>query len=176
MRNYNSWDSPLCTLNTKKKPARGGSKSQYGASLLLALRKGERIMKKWMIVGICILGIGLLGFLEGCATAPTPEQLANADYGTYPANYEEIVKSYFSPKLFDPYSAQYRFIQTPYQGWLSSSKFSRGTFGYIVKVGVNAKNRFGGYVGEKVYTILIKNGVVAVTDEFFINLQDSLNR
>ena len=31
------------------------------------------------------------------------------------------------------------------------------TFGYIVDVNINAKNRMGGYTGEGEYTFLVKN-------------------
>ncbi len=46
--------------------------------------------------------------------------------------------------LFDPYSAMYRF-------WEPEKYVSGGKFGHRVTVGVNAKNRFGGYVGEEVH-------------------------
>jgi len=96
--------------------------------------------------------------LSACATVPTPKQLSEADYGSYPNNYQEIVKAYYSQVLFDPYSAHYRWIKPPYSGYFSA--FGKFEFGYIVHVGVNAKNRMGGYVGEKQEALLIKNGMV----------------
>jgi hypothetical protein len=33
--------------------------------------------------------------LEGCATMPTQNELANYAYGPYPDNYQDIVKEYF---------------------------------------------------------------------------------
>jgi hypothetical protein len=107
--------------------------------------------------------IATLALLTGCATTKlTPEQAASADYGESPANYEQIVKDHFSRSLFDPYSAQYR-IGTPYQGFSTKAPILGGgpdKFGYLVDVGVNGKNRFGGYVGEKQFRLLIKNGQV----------------
>ena len=50
--------------------------------------------------------------LNGCALNPSQEQLQNADYGPYPSNYEEIIKSHYGKKLFDPYSANYTFNNT----------------------------------------------------------------
>ncbi len=93
-----------------------------------------------------------------CATVPSQSELANADYGIYPENYQEIVKAYFSRKLIDPYYAQYR-IKTPYKGYFSGGAFRSPAFGYVVEVGINVKKRFGGYV-EKSYMILIKNGAI----------------
>ena len=94
-------------------------------------------------------------FLLACATVPTPEQISEADYGSYPDNYQEIVKAYYSQRLFDPYSAHYRWIKPPSKGYFS--EFGQFKFGYIVFVGINAKNRMGGYVGEQQESILIKN-------------------
>lgn len=102
-------------------------------------------------------------FITGCATTKlTPAQEAAADYGEYPTNYEEIVKEYFNSSLVDPYSAHYR-IGTPQKGFSAKRPILGGgvdKFGYIVDVAINAKNRFGGYVGERPYRVLIRNGQV----------------
>lgn len=85
-----------------------------------------------------------------------------ADYGIHPSNYQEIVKAYFQGILKDPYSAQYRFSE-PYKAYLRAAPIVGGnpkTFGYIAEVGVNAKNSYGGYTGEKQYRIFIRNGSV----------------
>ena len=103
----------------------------------------------------------MMCFLTGCA-APTPEQEAAADCGEYPTNYEDIVKNYFSRILFDPYSAHYD-IGLPQKGYTRKPPILGGgldKYGYMVQVGVNAKNRFGAYVGEEKYQFLINNGVV----------------
>lgn len=105
-----------------------------------------------------------LFLIMGCATTTklTPEQEATADYGQYPTNYEQIVKDYFSRSLFDPYSAHYR-IGTPYKGYSNKAPIMGGgvdQFGYLIDVGINAKNRYGGYVGEEQYRLLIRNGQV----------------
>ena len=108
----------------------------------------------------------LLMIFNGCATTKlTQKQLQlieNADYGEYPTDYEKIVKDYFSRFLFDPYSAVYR-IGQPYKGYLGKPPILGGgpdKFGYLVDVSVNAKNRYGGYVGERQYSVLILNGQV----------------
>ncbi|MNG29852.1 hypothetical protein D3C84_1153510 [compost metagenome] len=52
-----------------------------------------------------------LAILAGCASGPTSQQIANADYGT-PIDQEQAetrVKEYFNGTLKAPYSAQYQF-------------------------------------------------------------------
>jgi len=109
-------------------------------------------MNKKIVISIFCL------ILAGCATTPTAQQFAQADYGLPPTNYQEVVKNYYSETLLDPYSAQYRWLKEPYIGYFSA--FGEFKFGYIVHVGVNAKNRMGGYVGEQQEALLIKNNRV----------------
>ena len=117
-------------------------------------------MKKAVLFAV-MLSVASILFVGSCTTMnpkPTPEQLQNADYGRYPDDYQDIVKEYYSRVLFDPYSAHYRWMKPPYKGYFQM--FGKLKYGYIVHVGVNAKNRFGGYVGEKQEGILIYNDVV----------------
>jgi hypothetical protein len=96
--------------------------------------------------------------LTGCAAIhkPTDYEAAKADYGSYPKNYEFIVRDYFSRVLFDPESAQYRDWRGPSQGYVYD--ISGCFYGYRVCVLVNAKNRFGGYVGTVPYFFVVHNG------------------
>ena len=96
----------------------------------------------------------------GCATVhkPTPEQIATADYGSYPNNYRQVVEDYMRKILIDPYSAVY-------EGWCGPSAgyyydWSGTYFGYRVCVEINSKNRMGGYVGSKPFYFMINNGTV----------------
>lgn len=107
----------------------------------------------------------MLFLFTGCASMPTHDQLTNADYGPYPENYEQRITDYFSNILIDPYSAQYRFHR-PYQGWIKKAPILGGgvdQFGWMVRVWVNAKNRFGGYVGEKHHMFFFRNGIMKET-------------
>lgn len=114
-------------------------------------------------------------FVLAAATAcvhgrPTPAQLATADYGPFPSDYETIVKNYYSKSLFDPYSAVYEFAGPPKQGWAAVPRGSgalgelvRGyepVFGWEVQGRINAKNRLGGYVGGRPFILLIRDGRV----------------
>ena len=101
---------------------------------------------------------------------PTPDQIAAADCGPYPNDYEEIVKSYYSKALFDPYSAVWEFKEPPKKGWAAVPrgkgavgevlKGHEPVFGWEVSGRVNAKNRFGAYVGARPFSVIIRNGQV----------------
>lgn len=106
--------------------------------------------------------------LTGCTSSPVdPTVIAQADYGPYPTNYQEVVKGYFQTALKDPMSAQYRFTKEPYKAYWRDIPALGGkpmAFGYMVDVGVNAKNEFGGYTGESQYHMFIHNGTVLPTN------------
>ena len=52
-------------------------------------------MKKKIV--LLMTTLGLLLQLTSCATVPTPQEVASADYGEYPTNYEEVIKGYLQP-------------------------------------------------------------------------------
>lgn len=96
--------------------------------------------------------------LAGCATPIPKEQIASADYGKVPSNYQDAIKGHMQTLLFDPYSAHYRFIGDPIKGYAYvSGTLNPPVFGHLVLVGINAKNRMGGYVGEQPYTFIFKD-------------------
>ncbi|MFH1035201.1 MAG: hypothetical protein V1806_11900 [Pseudomonadota bacterium] len=47
---------------------------------------------------------------------PSQYQIEHADYGQLPQNYQDIIRTYYKDKLFDPYTAVYEFA-TPITGW-----------------------------------------------------------
>lgn len=104
---------------------------------------------------------------SGCTSAPVdPAEIAQADYGTFPESYQESVKAYFQSALKDPASAQYRWIKEPYRAYWRDAPVQGGkpvAFGYMVDVGVNAKNGFGGYSGEHLYHMFIRHGTALPT-------------
>ena len=121
--------------------------------------------------------IFLIALLGGCASAPRPtaQQIEAADCGPFPTNYEEIIKSVASKNLIDPYSAQYTFSQPVKQ---LNRMASNPVWGWAVCGTVNAKNRFGGYVGAKPYYALINNdkivrflfGGTSIPDSFALGI------
>jgi hypothetical protein len=102
--------------------------------------------------------------LVGCASLPTPEQSASADYGSYPENHESIVKGYYAQVLKDPESARYGTITTPQKYWLGN-RFDGAKYGYLVCATLNAKNSYGGYVGNQTDGLLIRNGSIILKVE-----------
>ena len=106
-----------------------------------------------------IIGIFLIALLFGCASAPRPtaQEVISADCGPLPANFEEIIKSVASKNLIDPYSAQYTFSEPVKQ---LNRMTSPAVWGWAICGTVNARNRFGGYVGAQPYYALINNGRV----------------
>lgn len=104
---------------------------------------------------IRLLAVIVLLSLAACASGgrPTPEQLANESFAECPANYQEIIKAQLGRTLIDPYSAVYRFSQP-------EKYVAEGKFGQFVLVGLNAKNRYGGYVGEvEMHFMCFRDGI-----------------
>lgn len=116
--------------------------------------------------------ISLLVIVSGCVTKPTDEQLREADYGSYPSDYETIIKNYMSTRLKDPYSAQYSFAGMPNMRWVSGLGQPL-LFGYGTCATINAKNSYGAYSGASTYFFLIKNGQV-VSDQYVSDLNRKL--
>ena len=92
--------------------------------------------------------------LAGCAASspPSADELAtfqNAPAPSSPAAAQAAIRAYFGKAMFDPDSAEYRFLGEPVRGHV----FTLGSreFGYFACGQYNAKNRMGGYVGYKLY-------------------------
>lgn len=97
--------------------------------------------------------------LSACASAPTSQELSAANYGTYPSDYEVIIKSYLMSTLKDPSSAQYNGFTQPRSYWIGGGLTPR-MYGYMVCVTLNAKNSYGAYVGFQTDLFLIRDGTV----------------
>ena len=105
----------------------------------------------------------LLLLTLGCVTPVTPEQIASADYGTVPVSptYQNAIKHLIQPLLFEPYTARFRFVGEPQKGYAYlSGKRNPPLFGYLVQVGIDAKNLRGDYVGEEQYRFFIKDDIL----------------
>ena len=114
------------------------------------------------LIRVAILVMAI--FISACHVRPTPEQISGADYGPYPNDYETIIKDHYSRSLFDPYSAVYTF-NNPRKGW--RSQFGTVKYGWVVCGSINAKNRYGGYVGTKPFYVMIHyNGVIERFEDF----------
>src|ERR1044072_1753603 len=95
---------------------------------------------------------------------------ANADWGAYPDNYEEVIKGYFAASLKDPSSVIYNAISKPQKEFTIKGRVpvdpkNEALYGYSSCVSFNAKNSYGGYVGNRIFWFLIHNGeIVNVID------------
>jgi hypothetical protein len=108
-----------------------------------------------------ILFLLLSTVMSGCATHPTPDQLASADYGQLRAGYQEAIREFMYPYFVYPESARYRYTSEPARGYAYIYGLGRPPeYGYLVTLKVNAKNRIGDYAGEEDYTFLVKNDKV----------------
>jgi PDZ domain len=91
---------------------------------------------------------------------PTQQEFLSADYGSYPNDYENIIKNYMQDILKDPESARYTFLDSPKTGWNGKTGF-----GYFTCAYVNSKNSYGGYSGKRLAYFMIQNG--KVTDSVY---------
>lgn len=97
--------------------------------------------------------------LAGCATGPSPEAIANADYGKPPAaDYKKQIKDYFEPKLIDPTSPLYTYPE-PTKGYMRLTR-TEASFGWQVCGTINSKNRMGGYAGAVPYWAFFHEGTI----------------
>lgn len=91
---------------------------------------------------------------------PSAQEKATADYGKYPNDYEMITKDYMKRVLKDPESARYRFDKTVRKSNTRATTRQDTKYCWMVTFAVNAKNSYGGYTGEKVGFVCIKDGKV----------------
>lgn len=107
----------------------------------------------------------LMLVVTGCTNSNqlSVEELAKPELKGPPpstAQIETDIKAAMKAQLFDPYSAVYEF-QKPYAGKAWGGLIYGGwKYGYIVEYTLNAKNRFGGYVGAQPYTAVFQNGTL----------------
>lgn len=106
--------------------------------------------------------------IAGCASGPTQQDIASADYGSaiQQDEAESQIKSYFNRSLKDPESARYGFSEVE-KGHIIGNAFQGSPLyvGYTVYAKVNAKNSYGGYTGDKGYLFLFQNGRLAKGQE-----------
>lgn len=110
--------------------------------------------------------------LTSCITLPTQEEIDSIGFGEpITIDYEKAIKERFEMRLFDFFSAKFKF-EEPTQYWIKD--FSGQLYvGYGVPIYINAKNRFGAYTGWKKYVVLFRNNIIVAEQDFS---QDSMPR
>ena len=89
--------------------------------------------------------------LTACTTDTNP--------GLPPSDYRRLMKTYINKDFFDPYSLRDVALSEPVAGQMY------GSYGWIVCLQANAKNRMGGYIGLSKTAYLIKNNAIATTEK-----------
>ena len=120
------------------------------------------------LLGSVLFGCFAITACSGEPPATSPSAISSANIGEYPANYEQIVKAYFSQRLIDPASAMYGPMTSPLRRYLRPY-FAGGSnappvIGYVVCGTLNSKNRMGGYAGTKHFAVAIVHGSVAYAE------------
>jgi hypothetical protein len=93
--------------------------------------------------------------------APWTPPTEGVNYGRYPSNYVALVKAWFNTNLKDPYSVHYTKISKPRKEHdLISEEHHEALYAWSVCATVNAKNSFGGYIGNRTTWFLIDKGEI----------------
>lgn len=101
-------------------------------------------------------------FLCGCGLflpKPTPEQLSA---GPYPTNYRQMILDHLSRSMYDPDSLRnFSIFKEPHivkaTFLVPRAGMNQGEKAWKVSYYCNAKNRFGGYTGNRLYSCLIRH-------------------
>jgi hypothetical protein len=102
-------------------------------------------------------------FISGCASAPSTEEIANANYGRdmRPEECIALAERVIGNSLKDPGSAQFRHTGACFKGYWGSVPIAgmKAAFGWLQVGEINGKNSYGGYVGFRQYQVLIRDGI-----------------
>ena len=116
---------------------------------------------------VAALTLALTSLFTGCGLKPpTPEELANADYGPKPALEEvpTMLRKYFKRAgYYDPNGVEIEECSALEKGWrhkLEKRQESRYYFGWLSSCDINGKNLMGGFIGFRRASYLIHSGEV----------------
>src|SRR6185312_6759931 len=109
-----------------------------------------------------ILGLAL-ALSAGCTSitakeTPIVPDMAHGDYGSYPTDYEALIKTWAEMNLKDPESARYVHTSKPRKEWAVANL--QPTYGWSVCSVINSKNSYGGYTGAQTFWFFIQNGKI----------------
>jgi hypothetical protein len=107
-------------------------------------------MKRWLPIALALA-------LAACDTTVTKEEMATADYGPAPVNYQDEIKSYLSLRLTDPKAAIVEFRSEPKQLYQRGTPVRGEQYGWGVCVWVNDKNKQGAYDGFYPMSFVLRN-------------------
>lgn len=105
----------------------------------------------------------ILLLVSACATTPTRQDVAAANYGNPPTNLQEVITAHLKDVLKDPDSLKDLRIGVPKKGWTHTNYGKDVLYGYWVGYSYNAKNSYGGYVGQKYHCAFFQNNYIRQT-------------
>jgi hypothetical protein len=104
-----------------------------------------------------LLAVALALILASCDTTVTKQEMATADYGPKPVNYQDEIRSYLNLRLTDPKAAIVEFRAGPQQIYNRGTPVRGEQYGWGVCVWVNDKNKSGAYDGFYPMSFVIRN-------------------
>src|SRR5258706_15165658 len=110
-------------------------------------------MKRWLPIAFVLA-------LAACDTTVTKEEMATADYGAAPVNYQDEIKSYLSLRLTDPKAAIVEFRTEPKQLDQRGTPVRGEQYGWGVGVWLNDKNKQSAYEGFYPMNFGLANGKI----------------
>lgn len=117
------------------------------------------------IIKVCSVAISFC-FIAGCVSVPPSDNtpipepdMANANFGSYPTNYEELIFEWARMNLKDSESARYQRISIPRKEYMIHNR--QPFYGYSSCVIVNGKNSYGAYTGNQAYWFMFRDGKIA---------------
>lgn len=99
--------------------------------------------------------------LGGCVSLDNNVSINDAGPAPDPVKYRLVVRDYLRTTLIDPYSVRDAQIGKPSPGQIHIEGTLRHEAGWVVCVRANAKNRMGGYTGQR-ETIVVLRGNTAI--------------
>ncbi|MFT6435113.1 MAG: hypothetical protein ACJAVI_003164 [Candidatus Azotimanducaceae bacterium] len=109
-----------------------------------------------------------LCLINACTVPVTPEEAKSAVFATEPSFDEAIARitDHIKEIAVDPESVLVE-CNPALKGWARRDTTGRPQFGWLYLCDINARNRFGGYTGDKRYIFIINgNSFYVVSPEF----------
>ena len=109
--------------------------------------------------------LALAGCVSTSVPPPTRADVAAADVGPMPEDYREQIAAALKIMLKDPESARVEYIGEPLKDYTTRLNDASVSFGWRVRVNVNAKNSYGGYTGWSEYQFFFRFGRLVMVQE-----------
>jgi hypothetical protein len=103
-----------------------------------------------------------ISLTAGCVSMipkdPIKGDMAHGEFGSYPNDYDSLIKAWGQSNLKDPDSAKYVHISKPRKEWAVAE--SMPIYGWSVCADINSKNSYGGYTGAQTFWFFFQNGKI----------------